>query len=94
MFEASRASAALITFMGRLDASQVDKARMVLDSVTESCTIDFSELDYISSAGLGILLSTQKRLSESGNGLTISGMNRHIREIFHIAGFEIVFKIV
>lgn len=94
MFEASRAAAALIMFKGRLDASQVDRARIVLDSLSESCTIDFSELDYISSAGLGILLATQKRLSESGHGLTISGMNRHIREIFHIAGFEIVFKIV
>ena len=94
MFEANRAAAALITFKGRLDASQVDRARIVLDSLTESCTIDFNELDYISSAGLGILLATQKRLSDSGHGLTISGMNRHIREIFHIAGFEIVFTIV
>ena len=93
MFDARPTGAGRIAFRGRLDASQAEAARIVLDSVTESCTIDFSELDYISSAGLGILLAAQKRLTESGHGLTIAGMNRHIREIFHIAGFDIVFTI-
>jgi len=93
MFDVSRSDSGVIRFQGRLDASQADKARKALDSIVESCTIDFGELNYISSAGLGILLATQKRLNESGHGLTITGMNRHIREIFHIAGFDLVFKI-
>jgi len=93
MFDVTRTDAGHIVFQGRLDASQADKARKALDAVAESCIIDFSGLDYISSAGLGVLLATQKRLSESGHALAIAGMNRHIRDVFHIAGFDLVFKI-
>jgi anti-anti-sigma factor len=93
MFDVTRNDAGHIAFQGRLDASQADKARKALDAVAESCIIDFSGLDYISSAGLGILLGTQKRLSESGHALTIRGMNRHIRDVFHIAGFDLVFTV-
>ena len=93
MFDVTRTEAGHIVFQGRLDASKADEARKALDAVVESCIIDFSSLDYISSAGLGILLATQKRLSESGHALAIAGMNRHIRDVFHIAGFDLVFKI-
>jgi anti-anti-sigma factor len=93
MFEATRTDAGRIVFQGRLDASQADTARKALDAVVESCIIDFSGLDYISSAGLGILLATQKRLNKSGHALAIAGMNRHIRDVFHIAGFDLVFTI-
>jgi anti-anti-sigma factor len=50
-------------------------------------------LEYISSAGLGMLLSVQKRLGESGNKLRLTQMNRHIREIFRMAGFDHIFDI-
>lgn len=93
MFDVTRTEAGRIVFQGRLDASQADRARKALDAVVESCIIDFSGLNYISSAGLGILLATQKRLSESGHAIAITGMNRHIRDIFHIAGFDLVFTI-
>ena len=93
MFDATRTDAGHLVFQGRLDASQADKARKALDAVVESCIIDFGELDYISSAGLGILLATQKRLSESGHAIAITRMNRHIRDVFHIAGFDLVFTI-
>ena len=93
MFDVTRTEAGHIVFQGRLDASQADRARKALDAVVESCIIDFGGLDYISSAGLGILLATQKRLSESGHALAITGMNRHIKDVFHIAGFDLVFTI-
>jgi anti-anti-sigma factor len=93
MFDVTRTDAGHIAFQGRLDASQADKARKALDAVVESCILDFGGLDYISSAGLGILLAAQKRLSESGHALAITGMNRHIRDVFHIAGFDLVFTI-
>ena len=58
MFDVTRTEAGRIVFQGRLDASQADRARKALDAVVESCIIDFSGLNYISSAGLGILLAT------------------------------------
>jgi anti-anti-sigma factor len=82
-----------LRLIGRLDASQVEVARAAFDRVNGSCVVDFSDLEYISSAGLGMLLSVQKRLGESGNKLRLTHMNRHIREIFRMAGFDHIFDI-
>ena len=92
MFEV-RQSGDRLHLVGRLDASQVEVARAALDRLGSTCVVDFSELEYISSAGLGMLLSVQKRLGESGNKLRLAHMNRHIREIFRMAGFDHIFDI-
>jgi anti-sigma B factor antagonist len=55
--------------------------------------VNFKNLDYISSAGLGVLLKTQKRISGTGNGLILTGMNKLIRDVFRIARFDLVFRI-
>jgi len=93
MFEITRDEHGKISLNGRLDASQVDKARTEFDRVTESCEVDFAELSYISSAGLGLLFSTQKKLVDTGGGLTLINLSPHIREIFQIAGFDNIFEI-
>ena len=93
MFEIKRNENGTISLHGRLDASQVDKARAVFSQVTESCEVDFAELSYISSAGLGILLKTQKRLVESGPGLKIINVNNHIHDVFRYSGFHSIFEI-
>ena len=59
----------------------------------DSCVVDFDGLSYISSAGLGLLFATQKRLVDGGSALTLVNLNPHIREIFHIAGFDKIFEI-
>jgi len=93
MFDIRRATSGEVVLSGRLDAAQVEKVREELKAQTTSCVVDFGELDYISSAGMGVLLGVQKRLSEGGHGLTLVNLNRHIREIFRIAGFDHVFTI-
>ena len=93
MFEIKLSENGTISLHGRLDASQVDTARAVLTQVTESCEVDFAELSYISSAGLGLLFGTQKRLVDDGGGLTLINLSPHIREIFQIAGFDNIFEI-
>ena len=94
MFEIKRDANGTISLHGRLDASQVDSARAVFNQATESCEVDFAELSYISSAGLGLLFGTQKNLVDSGGGLTLINLSPHIREIFQIAGFDNIFEIV
>ena len=91
MFEAELKGNNKIMLTGRFDASQVDKAKKVFDSVANSCEVDFTDLEYISSAGLSVLLVTQKRLSESGKSLKLTNMNKHIRDVFRYAGFDTVF---
>ncbi len=93
MFEAEFKGNKEIKLTGRFDASQVENAKKAFDSVTNSCEVDFSNLDYISSAGLSVLLVTQKRLSGSGKSLKLTNMNKHIRDVFRYAGFDTVFEI-
>jgi anti-sigma B factor antagonist len=82
-----------ITLQGRFDASQVGKAKIVFEMIESTTTADFDQLDYISSAGLSVLLVTQKRLKDNGNELILKNMNKHIREVFKYAGFDMVFQI-
>ncbi len=82
-----------VVLSGRFDASQVESATSVLNGVQKSVRVDFKDLDYISSAGLGILIMTQKRLAETGNSLRLINMNKMIRDVFHIARFDLIFKI-
>jgi anti-anti-sigma factor len=82
-----------VVLAGRFDASQADKAKSFFQAVSEGRTVDFARLDYISSAGLGILLATQKRLRERGEGLRLVNVNNHIRDVFHFSGFDQVFQI-
>ncbi len=82
-----------IVLSGRLDASQTEKAKEVLDKVIDSAVVSFKDLDYISSAGLGVLFAAQKRLRSSGKGLKLTQMNSHIRDVFRYARFELVFEI-
>jgi len=94
MFDIILRSKTEILLKGRLDASQAEKAKETFVKVAETCVVDFQDLEYISSAGMGILLMTQKRLSEKGNSLKFINVNKHIRDIFRYAGFDRIFEII
>jgi len=93
MFDITIADDGEVRLSGRFDATQVERARGEFNRIVSSCTVNFEGLDYISSAGLGLLLGVQKRLLGSGGKLKLVGLNRHIREVFQIAGFDQVFEI-
>ena len=82
-----------VVFNGRLDAAQAGKAQEFLDQVTGECTIDMSGLEYISSAGLGVLLKTHKRLMVHKTGLRLVNVNSHTKDIFRYSGFDRLFVI-
>lgn len=81
-----------ILLAGRFDAAQVDKAKSFFATLSGGTTLDFANLDYISSAGLGILLATQKRLKDGGHGLRLINLNSHIRDVLHFSGFDQIFE--
>jgi anti-anti-sigma factor len=93
MFEISIGSEDEVVLSGRLDASQCEKAQVFFDSLERPHVVDFGALEYISSAGLGVLLKTQKRLMSSGGGLVFRNVNNHIRDIFRYSGFDRIFTI-
>ena len=82
-----------VVVSGRLDAANAPKAQAFLNEIDGSCVLDLSALDYISSAGLGVLLSTHKRLSIDRSGLELVNLNPHISDIFRYSGFDKLFVI-
>ena len=93
MFQIDFGNNGEITYCGRLDAAQCEKAQAFMDTVADAHVLDFAALEYISSAGLGVLLKTQKRLVESGGGLRIINVNNHIHDVFRFSGFHAIFDI-
>ena len=81
---------ALFTLTGRLDtttAPELEKElKDSLDSVSE-LTLDFAGLDYISSAGLRVLLAAQKTMNKQGS-MKLKNVNETIMEIFEVTGFS------
>ena len=83
----------VISLSGRLDAARVEEARPVFEAIESPCTLDFEGLDYISSAGLGLLLETQYRLGDAVGPIRIINMSPLVRNVFLYAGFDLIFDI-
>ena len=85
----SEGSSLTLALDGRLDTTtspDLEEALATsLDGVT-TLVFDFSKLDYLSSAGLRVLLSAQKRMSKQGS-MTLRHVNDTVREVFEITGF-------
>ena len=66
----------------------------VIEDGERSVIVDFEELDYISSAGLRVLLKAAKELKRSQGKIVLCSMKDYIKEVFEIAGFVALFPIV
>lgn len=84
----------VVHLAGRFDAAQSPAAQIAFDRLNGVVTLDCAGLDYVSSAGLGVLLKTQKRLLTAAGRLRLSGLKPHIRDIFVYSGFDQLFEIV
>ena len=82
-----------VVLAGRLDAAHAPAAQKFLDGVSGSVVLECGRLEYISSAGLGVLLKTQKRLLKDGGRLRLVGASRHLCDIFQFSGLDKVFEI-
>ena len=79
---------------GRLDTATSpileQELQQYLDGV-QYVTMDFAEVEYITSGGLRVLLATDQILEERGGNLRVIHVNEHILEVFQLVGFmEIV----
>ena len=86
---------AIITPEGRLDtvtAPEMDSAiKEILPGLTE-LTLDLEKLEYISSAGLRVLLTTQKAMNVQGK-MSVINVNETVMEIFEVTGFSEILDI-
>lgn len=93
IIKAKKETSLNIALQGRLDTTTAPQleAELLLDGITE-LVLDFSELEYISSAGLRVLLSAQKVMSKQG-AMILRGVNEEIMEVFEITGFSDILTI-
>ena len=79
----------VIALEGRLDTMTSPELEAELNQSlagADSLTLDFSKLDYISSAGLRVLLSAHKAMSAKG-GMKVTHVNEVVQEVFDVTGF-------
>ena len=85
----------IIALEGRLDTMTAPELEAELsDSLAqaETLTLDLSKLDYISSAGLRVLLSAHKAMSGKG-GMKVKHCNEVVQEVFDVTGFADILNI-
>ena len=89
-------TALTVAIEGRLDtttAPQLEaELKDSLDGITE-LTMDLGAMEYISSAGLRVLLSAQKIMNKQGEML-VTGVNETVMEVFEVTGFSDILNIV
>ena len=88
-------NALTIALEGRLDtltAPELDKEFAQSLGSAEELTLDFAELDYISSAGLRVLVSANRIMSAKG-GMKIINASELVREVFEVTGFATILNI-
>jgi anti-sigma B factor antagonist len=87
----------IIAFAGNLDSNTSPEAQLAIDAFLagggKKLVVDFSALDYISSAGLRVLLGAAKKLQPPAGGLRLFGLNETVREVFEISGFAKILQL-
>ena len=85
----------IITLTGRMDTTTAPQLETELkDSLSgvEHLVLDFAALDYLSSAGLRVLLAAQKQMNKQGD-MVVRNVNETIAEIFDVTGFADILTI-
>lgn len=82
---------------GRLDTTTAPQLEEQINAVTENAErliLDFQELEYLSSAGLRVLLAAHKVFMKRGSGeMIIRHVNKTIQEVFEVTGFMDIFNV-
>lgn len=89
--------AILLTLSGRLDTNTAPQLQGPLLTGVQSgqdVLIDLNQIDYVSSAGLRVLLVAQKAAKSGGSKLTIQNVQPEVMEVFDITGFSGLLEIV
>lgn len=88
----------VLKFEGKLDtqtsAEALAQLTQLMDGGEKKILLNFEKLDYISSAGLRILLVTAKQLKTAGGELRICCLNDVVREVFEISGFTTILNVL
>lgn len=87
---------ATVEVSGFLNANTAPELEAKVDELIQGCesvTFEFSKLEYISSAGLRVLMSAYKRAAGVGGTIRVVGTSAEVREVFEITGFTDLFEV-
>ncbi len=88
-------SALLLTLAGRIDtttAPQLEEELNASYSGVSDLVFDFTDIEYISSAGLRVLLAAQKVMNKQGS-MKLVNVKEEVKEVFEITGFSDILTI-
>lgn len=86
MFEMRMESPGTVALSGRLDAAESDRALATLTPLAGPLVLDCDKLEYISSAGIAVIMQTYKRLLAGGQTLRMTRLSPRVRNVFVYAG--------
>ena len=82
---------------GKLDAyHSIELEKYINKVILGGCSnllLNFQGVDYISSSGLRVVLSSLKQLKKSGGNIILSNLHPYVMEVFEISGFKQIFEI-
>ena len=87
----------IVAFEGNLDTNTSPEAESkineLIDAGNQKLLVNFEQLNFISSAGLRVLLATVKKLNASGGELRVCSLNATVQEVFDISGFVTILSV-
>lgn len=82
----------VVSVEGEIDISNADKLRnaidLALEQPTERVELDFRQVPYIDSTGIGVLVGAAHRASERGRGLSITGAQPNVLRVAQLLGVD------
>ena len=78
---------------GNFDSSKANEVKDIIEKIDETFTVDMSQLNYICSAGIGIMVMAYSRLKDKGEKVYLANLNEHIIKVFRMSQLDKVFEI-
>ena len=95
--EAREQGAVIVSPAGRIDSTTSDKLEAHLSKLVaggdRKVVVDFARVEYISSAGLRVMLALAKKMKDARGAVALCGMGEPVRQVFDLAGFLPLFAV-
>ncbi len=82
-----------IFLIGNFDSSKAEEVKAVFNDLEKSVTVDMSDLEFICSAGIGIMVMAYRSLKEKGEEIRLVNLSEHIKKVFEISLLDKIFNI-
>lgn len=87
---------AVMTVTGRIDSATSAEFETAIQTVIEggkrNIVLDMADVDFLSSSGLRVLVTTRKDLNKSGGRITLAQLSERVQETLAIAGLDVLFE--